>query len=63
MQTEEGSIYGLMANTGTLRLVEPGGVRDVELKAGASYARTAGVAHNVINANAFEFSFIEIELK
>lgn len=49
--------------SGTLRLVEPDGVRDVELKAGASYARPAGVAHNVINANAFEFSFIEIELK
>lgn len=49
--------------TGTLRLEEPEGVRDVQLKAGVSYARPKGVAHNVINANAFEFRFVEIELK
>jgi quercetin dioxygenase-like cupin family protein len=49
--------------TGTLRLEEPGGVRDVMLQAGVSYARTAGVAHNVINANDHEFRFIEIELR
>ena len=48
---------------GTLRLEEPTGVRDVQLTVGASYARSAGVAHNVINANAFEFAFVEIELK
>ena len=49
--------------SGTLRLEEPGGTRDVELKAGGSYARPAGVAHNVVNINAFEFAFVEIELK
>jgi len=49
--------------SGTLRLEEPGGTRDVQLTAGVSYARKAGVEHNVINANAFEFSFVEIELK
>jgi quercetin dioxygenase-like cupin family protein len=49
--------------TGTLRLVEPTGVRDVALQAGASYAREAGVAHNVVNVNDFEFRFVEIELK
>ena len=49
--------------SGTLRLVEPGGVRDVALEAGVSYSREAGVAHNVVNVNAYEFSFIEIELK
>lgn len=49
--------------TGKLRLVEPGGTRDVELQAGASYARLTGVAHNVININPFEFAFVEIELK
>jgi quercetin dioxygenase-like cupin family protein len=48
---------------GALRLEEPEGTRDVELKAGVSYARGAGVAHNVVNINAHEFSFIEIELK
>ena len=49
--------------TGTLRLVESSGARDVQLEAGASYARRAGVAHNVINANDYEFRFVEIELK
>jgi len=49
--------------TGTLRLVEPTGVRDVLLQAGASDAREAGVAHNVVNVNDFEFRFVEIELK
>jgi quercetin dioxygenase-like cupin family protein len=48
--------------TGILRLVEPAGVREVKLETGASYARTRGVAHNVINANDHEFRFIEIEL-
>ena len=49
--------------TGTLRLEEPTGVREVELKAGVSYARLAGVSHNVVNANNYVFCFIEIELK
>lgn len=48
---------------GKLRLVEPEGVRDVELKVGGSYSRLTGVAHNVININDYEFSFVEIELK
>lgn len=50
-------------STGILRLEEPSGVRDVSLQAGASYARAAGVSHNVINVNSFEFRFIEIELR
>jgi beta-alanine degradation protein BauB len=48
--------------SGVLRLEEPGGARDVRLEAGASYARPAGIAHNVINANDYEFIFVEIEL-
>jgi quercetin dioxygenase-like cupin family protein len=48
--------------SGILRLEEPAGVREVRLEAGVSYARAAGVAHNVINANAHEFRFIEVEL-
>jgi quercetin dioxygenase-like cupin family protein len=47
---------------GTLRLEEPTGTREVRLESGASYARPAGVAHNVVNANAHEFRFVEIEL-
>lgn len=49
--------------TGKLRLIEPAGTRDVELLAGVSYARLQGVAHNVVNINDFEFTFVEIELK
>ena len=49
--------------TGVLRIVDANGTRDVPLEAGASYARPKGVAHNVINANAFEFRFVEVELK
>jgi quercetin dioxygenase-like cupin family protein len=48
--------------SGVLRLVEPTGTRDAQLEAGASYARPAGVAHNVVNINPFEFRFVEIEL-
>ena len=48
---------------GTLRLDEPAGMRDVTLAAGGSYARPAGVEHDVINVNPFEFTFVEIELK
>ena len=39
---------------GRLRLVEPEGTREVDLKAGVSYTRKAGVEHDVINANTFE---------
>jgi quercetin dioxygenase-like cupin family protein len=49
--------------SGTLRLEEPSGVRDAALEIGASYARPAGVAHNVINVNDHEFRFVEIEFK
>ncbi len=48
---------------GRVRLVEPTGTREVQLHAGVSYARQAGVEHDVINANDHEFAFVEIELK
>ncbi len=51
-------------STGKLRIVAAdGGAGDVQLSSGMPYAREAGVAHDVANPNAFEFSFIEIELK
>ena len=50
-------------SSGRLRLDEPGGSRTVELQHGVSYARSAGVEHDVVNVNAFEFRFVEIELK
>jgi quercetin dioxygenase-like cupin family protein len=49
---------------GRLKLVSPGGAETfADLKLGVSYFRNAGVHHNVINANDFEFAFVEIELK
>lgn len=51
-------------STGKLRIVaQDGSASDAELVTGAPYARNAGVAHNVINQNAFEVRFIEIEVK
>jgi beta-alanine degradation protein BauB len=50
--------------TGRLKIVAPdGGESIAELTQGASYFRQAGVHHNVINANDFEFAFVEVELK
>jgi quercetin dioxygenase-like cupin family protein len=49
-------------SSGVLRLEEASGSREARLEVGASYARSAGVTHNVTNANAYEFRFVEIEL-
>lgn len=50
--------------TGKLLLEEPGGVsRTVDLTVGRPYFREEGVEHNVVNANDFEFVFIEVEFK
>lgn len=48
---------------GVLRLDGSAGTREARLEVGVSYARPAGVAHNVINVNPFEFRFVEVELK
>ena len=49
---------------GVLELVGQGDVRSrAELRSGVPYFRNAGVEHDVINANAFPFAFIEVELK
>ena len=49
---------------GRLKLVSPKGEESfADLKQGVSYFRKAGVHHNVINANDFEYAFVEIELK
>ena len=49
---------------GDLELVGPDGGRTrAQLQHGVPYFRSAGVEHVVINANAFEFAFVEIELK
>ena len=49
--------------TGTLLLKEGDGERYAELMAGVSYSREVGVEHNVINANDYEFVFVEVEMK
>jgi quercetin dioxygenase-like cupin family protein len=49
--------------TGHLAITGPAGDAVADLVAGLPYFRTAGVEHDVRNANAFEFVFIEIELK
>lgn len=50
-------------STGTLLLETAGGDVHAPLTAGVSYTRPVGVEHNVVNANAHEFTFVEIELK
>jgi len=49
--------------TGTLELFDGKNDTFANLAAGRSYYRPAGVEHNVINANDYEFSFIEVEFK
>jgi quercetin dioxygenase-like cupin family protein len=49
---------------GELELVGQAGERTrAELRKGVPYFRNSGVEHDVINANPYEFAFIEIELK
>ena len=48
---------------GKLLLETADGEQIAELQAGQSYFRNAGVEHNVINANDFEFAFVEVELR
>ena len=50
--------------TGKLRIELGAGEETIaELQLGVPYARNVGVEHNVINANDFEFAFIEVEFK
>lgn len=48
---------------GNLLLETTDGNSIAELQEGESYFRPVGVEHNVVNANEFEFYFIEVELK
>ena len=49
--------------TGQLLIETPDGEHTAELVTGQSYTRNAGVEHNVINNNDYEFVFIEVERK
>ena len=48
---------------GKVRLKTSTGTGEAEMKGGVPYFRGEGVEHDVINANATEYAFIEIELK
>jgi len=48
--------------SGVLRLEDRAGRHEAQLTNGVAYARERGMEHNVINANSFEFRFLEIEL-
>ena len=50
-------------SSGRLRLETKEGKSHAELTAGRSYFRNAGVEHNVVNVNDYDFVFIEVELK
>lgn len=50
-------------STGNLEIESADGTQISNLVQGQSYFRKAGVEHNVVNANDYEFVFIEIEIK
>jgi beta-alanine degradation protein BauB len=49
--------------TGKLKLFDGKQNSFAELASGRSYYRPVGVEHNVINANDYEFTFVEVEFK
>lgn len=49
--------------TGRLGITGREGSTTAELVAGQSYARPAGVEHDVQNVNDLEFVFVEVEIK
>ena len=49
--------------TGRLRVVANGKEVFADLSSGVSYARPAGVEHEVFNAGSAEMVFVEVELK
>ena len=50
-------------SAGKLLAETANGNTETELAFGQSYARPAGVEHNIVNASAGDFAFIEVELK
>ncbi len=50
--------------TGRLKIIDGDGGESIsELTDGVPYFRAAGVEHDVVNANAHEFVFVEFEFK
>ena len=61
--THEMDYVVVPGTTGQLTIDTRDGIAHSDLTAGISYAREAGVHHNVINDNEFEFVFVEVELR
>lgn len=61
--THEYDYVVVPVTNGELLLETTEGNLSAQLEIGQSYNRDAGVHHNVINANDFPLSFIEVELK
>ncbi len=49
--------------SGTLLLETAEGNHEAELTSGIAYYKGEGVEHNVVNANDYEFVFVETELR
>ena len=49
--------------SGTLRIWDGAQETEAGLVTGRSYYRPPGAEHDVVNANPFEFVFVEVELK
>ena len=50
--------------SGKLKMLESkGNESEVHLTLGISYFRKAGVEHDVVNVNDYEFAFLEVEFK
>ena len=55
--------FVVMLTDGNLRTETDGVVADRPMKAGATYGRPAGVAHDVMNGSPHPIAFVEIEIK
>jgi beta-alanine degradation protein BauB len=59
-----GHDYVVLPQTNGKLLLETGqGDQYADLSIGKPYFRNVGVEHNVINANDYEFVFVEVEIK
>jgi beta-alanine degradation protein BauB len=53
----------LPQTTGKLRIETLDQAQETPLRSGVPYFRKTGVEHNVVNANDFEFVFVETEIR
>lgn len=61
---KHGHDYVIVPNvSGDLLIESKEGNNIVKLVAGESYYRPSGIEHNVVNANDFDISFVEVEIR